>query len=258
MINCIKKSLLFFVYFSLSFSTCFSQSEKFNKSELLGEWQNSSKFITFDFEQQKIIHELKTFYGLWRGKLHFTSFDELNVNPLVFEQQLFMEYWKLDDFKNQNKKSEIKLYLPVSNVCEISLDKPLVKPEIYGYLVLGSLENVVKIRYWLCDLELEEYVIENQKAIISENTVDLSSKQNFSTLVNLTDEYYRNIKKYIKIDDKLYTCVEGRGTKIRNVEKINLKKAFPELKIIEKNKMSYLVLDLPYLYFSNKTEKQLN
>ena len=180
-----------------------------------------------------------------------------NTNPLVFENQLFMEYWILDNYENPDKNSKIKLYLPESNIYEISLDKPFVKSEIYGYLILGSLENVVKIRYWNCDLELTEDVIENQKACITEKTVEINSKKNFLDFENLNDEYFRNIKKYIKIDDKIYTCVEGRGTKIRNVEKIDLKKEFPNLRFFEKKRDSFLVLDSPYLFFLEKTEKDL-
>lgn len=260
MSNFIKKAFSFLVFFSLLCfcrNSLFCQGEKFNKLELSGEWQNSSKFVTFDFEQQKIKHELKTFYGLWRGKIHTTSFSDLTVNPLVFENQLFMEYWILDNYKNPDKNSKIKLYLPESNIYEISLDKPFVKSEIYGYLILGSLENVVKIRYWNCDLELTEDVIENQKACITEKTVEINSKKNFLDFENLNDEYFRNIKKYIKIDDKIYTCVEGRGTKIRNVEKIDLKKEFPNLHFFEKKRDSFLVLDSPYLFFLEKTEKDL-
>ena len=119
---------------------------------------------------------------------------------------------------------------------------------------MDSFENVIKIRYWLCDLEIDDEILQNQKAIITENTVELNSKTNFVNLSTLDDDYFRNIQKYIKIDDKLYTCVEGRGVKIRNIEKINLVSEFPNYQIIEKDKISYLVLDKPYLYFSKKIQ----
>ena len=91
--------------------------------------------------------------------------------------------------------------------------------------------------------------------MITENTVETNSKTNFSEIFTLEDVIFRNIQKYIKIDDKLYTCVEGRGVKIRNVEKINLEKEFSNYQIIEKDKTSYLVLDKPYLYFSKKIKE---
>ena len=232
----------------------FSQSAKLNKSELSGEWQNSSKFITFDFENEKIIHELKTFYGLWRDKPYSISFDELKVSPFVYENQLFMQYWVLDENVSALTKSNLKLFLPKSNLCDISLDVSLMQDEIYAYLVLDSFENVIKIRYWLCDLEIDNEILENQKAMITENTVEINSKTNFVNLSTLDDEYFRNIQKYIKIDDKLYTCVEGRGVKIRNIEKINLVTEFTNYQIIEKDNSSYLVLDKPYLYFSKQIQ----
>lgn len=246
------------IFFTLVYSFCvlsvFSQTQKFDKTELSGEWENSSKFITFDFENQKIIHELKTFYGLWRDKPYSISFDELKVVPLVFENQLYMQYWILDKNFANLSNSKFKLYLPKSNICDISLDVSLMQDEIYAYLVLDSLENVVKIRYWLCDLEIDDEILQNQKAMITENTVETNSKTNFSEIFTLEDVIFRNIQKYIKIDDKLYTCVEGRGVKIRNVEKINFEKEFSNYQIIEKDKTSYLVLDKPYLYFSKQVQ----
>ncbi len=245
-----KTSFFCIIFFFLNFfciCSMFTQSVELSDTELVGEWQNSAKFVNFNFDKEEVIHELKTFYGLWRGKIHKTSFNELNVSPLVFENQLFMEYWILDNFENSDKNSKIKFYFPASNVFEISLDKPFVKNEIYGYLILDSLENVIKIMYWLCDLELSEEILQNQKAMITENTVELKSNQNFVTLENLEDEFFRNIKKYIKIGDKLYTCVEGRGTKIRNIEKIDLIKEFPKYQFIKKNESNFLVLDSPYL-----------
>ena len=249
--------LIFFVLVNLiCIISAFSQTLKFEKSELSGEWENSSKFITFDFENQKIIHELKTFYGLWRDKPYSILFDDLNVVPLVFENHLFMQYWILDENFSKISKSKFKLFLPKSNICDISLDISLMQDELYAYLVLDSFENVVKIRYWLCDLEIDDEILQNQKAMITENTVELNSKTNFSNLSTLEDEYFRNIQKYIKIDDKLYTCVEGRGVKIRNIEKINLATEFPNYQIIEKSKTTYLILCEPYLYFS-KNNKNL-
>ena len=252
--NLYLKILIFSLVNVFCIFSIFSQSVRFNKTELSGEWQNSSKFITFDFENETIIYELKTFYGLWRDKPYSVSFDELKVEPLVFENQLFMQYWILDEVSSKLSNSKYKLYLPNSNICDISLDNSLLQDEVYAYLVLDSLENVIKIRYWLCDLEIDDEILQNQKAIITENTVELNSKANFSVLSTLDDEYFRNIQKYIKIDDKLYTCVEGRGVKIRNIEKINLVSEFPNYQIIEKVKISYLVLDKPYLYFSKKIQ----
>ena len=254
--NLVLRILFVTLVYSFCVFSVFSQTPKFDKSELSGEWENSSKFITFDFENQKIIHELKTFYGLWRDKPYSILFDDLNVVPLVFENQLFMQYWILDENFSKISKSKFKLFLPKSNICDIRLDISLMQDELYAYLVLDSFENVVKIRYWLCDLEIDDEILQNQKAMITENTVELNSKTNFSNLSTLEDEYFRNIQKYIKIDDKLYTCVEGRGVKIRNIEKINLATEFPNYQIIEKSKTTYLILCEPYLYFS-KNNKNL-
>jgi hypothetical protein len=248
------KILLYVILNLFCILSLFSQNEKFNKSELSGEWENTLKFITFDFENQKIIHELKTFYGLWRDKPNSISFDELKVVPFVYESQLFMQYWILAENDSKLVNSKFKLFLPKSNICDISLDKSLIQTEIYAYLILDSLENVLKIRYWLCDLEIDNENLQNQKAMITENTVELNSNANFSKLSSLDDEYFRNIQKYIKIDDKLYTCAEGRGVKIRNVEKINLEREFSNYQIIEKDNTSYLVLDKPYLNFSKKIQ----
>lgn len=248
--------LIFFVLVNLiCIISVFSQTLKFEKAELSGEWENSSKFLTFDFENQKIIHELKTFYGLWRDKPYSISFDELKVVPFVYENQLYMQYWILDEDNPKISNTKFKLFLPKSNICDISLNISLMQDELYAYLVLDSFENVVKIRYWLCDLEIDDEILQNQKAMITENTVELNSKTNFSNLSTLEDEYFRNIQKYIKIDDKLYTCVEGRGVKIRNIEKINLATEFPDYQIIEKNKTSYLVLDKSYMKFSKNIQE---
>ena len=157
--NLYLKILIFSLVNVFCIFSIFSKSVRFNKTELSGEWQNSSKFITFDFENEKIIHELKTFYGLWRDKPYSVSFGELKVEPLVFENQLFMQYWILDEISSKLSNSKYKLYLPNSNVCDISLDNSLVQDEVYAYLVLNSLENVIKIRYWICDLEIDDEIL---------------------------------------------------------------------------------------------------
>lgn len=223
----------------------FCQIDMFNQIELEGEWQNSAKFINFNFEQKKIIHELKTFYGLWRDKPFYTSFDELSVVPLVFNNELFLQYWVLDESLSKENKNatKLKLYLPKSNIDEISLDKTELYDEIYAYLFLNENE-VIKIRYWLVNLDLTNDDFENQKAFITENTVNLSNNEPLS---NLQDEYFRNIKKYIKIADKIYTCVEGKGVKIRNIEKIDFKEKFPNFRFFTKEKSSFLVLDKAYM-----------
>lgn len=239
-----NKKIILLVIISLFFcSTIFSQDLIFNQTELQGEWQNSKKYIHFDFENKKIIHELKTFYGLWRDKPFDTDLSSLQIEPLVFQNQLFIEYWVLDSFFDKEDKSKLKLYLPASNIKDISLDNPKIQNEVYAYLILDE-NYAIKIRYWLVDLELESEDLENQRGMITENTVDLSSSV---VLSNLQDEYYRNIKKYIKIGDKTYTCVEGRGVKIRNVKKINLTQEFKQYKFIEKGNKSYLVLQNPYM-----------
>ena len=221
----------------------FSQGINFNQSELQGEWQNSKKFIQFDFENKKIVHELKTFYGLWRDKPFETDFSSLKIEPLVFENQLFVEYWILDSFFDKEKKSKLKLYLPASNIKEISLDNPKIQSEVYAYLFLDE-TSAIKIRYWLVDLEFESDSFENERGMITENTVDVKSNV---ALSDLQDEYYRNIKKYIKIADKVYTCVEGRGTKIRNIEKINFVQEFEQHNFFTKDKKSFLVLQKAYM-----------
>ena len=243
-INSVFK-ITFLILLNLFFTNfVFSQDVILDESELQGEWQNSKKFIHFDFENKKIVHELKTFYGLWRDKPFPTDFSSLKVSPLVFEKQLFMEYWILDSFFNDEKKSKLKLYLPASNVRKISLDNPEIQEEVYAYLFLSE-DIAIKIRYWLVDLDFEFEDLEAQRGMITENTVDLISN---TVLSDLQDEYFRNIKKYLKIGDKIYTCIEGRGTKIRNIEKINFKQQFEQCDFFVKRNKSYLVLEKAYMF----------
>ena len=239
----IKCSFCFLLLINFTFFHLFSQTSTDEFSEFAGEWQNSSKFINFDFENNNIIHELKTFYGLWRDKKEFSKIDKLKVLPLVYENQLFMQYWILDDFFKTDKNSKLKLYLPKNNVDEILLDNPEIYQELYAYLFVNEIQ-IVKIRYWVVNLDLEEEVLINQKATITENTVNLTKN---NTSLDLKDEGFRNIKKYLKIGDMYYTCVEGRGTNIRNIEILE-KKDFSVLKIINKNDESYLLLQNPYMY----------
>ena len=209
-------------------------SQSFDKTEFQGEWQNSSKFINFDFEQNIIVHELKTFYGLWRDKSYYTKISDLAVFPLIYENELFMQYWILDDFYKIKNNTKLKLYLPANNIDEISLDDPKIYKYIYAYLFISDNE-AIEIRYWLVNLDLDEEFLETQRAMVTESTVNLSNNE---ILSDLQDDYFRNIKKYIKIGDKIYTCVEGRGIKIRNIKIVNFKELFPNYKFFNKEKIT--------------------
>lgn len=229
----------------LLFISCFSLSSQIlsmNQEGFVGEWYNSSKYITFDFENKKIIHQLKTFYGLWRDKEVFTDLEDIKIKPLVYDNQLFLQYWELES--NIENEPKFNLYLPTSNIDEISLDNSIIYNQIYGFLFIDE-ENVIKIRYWLVNLDLSQDILDTQLGIINSSTVDVNSG---SVLTNLPEDKYLNTKKYIQISDKIYTCVEGRGTKVRNVEVINMKNEYPNLKFIKNDDISYLVLDNAYMY----------
>lgn len=224
------KKVLIYLFISLFFTTILISQVK-NPLDIEGVWQNNQRQIQFDYQQSKINLRLRTFYGLWLDKPYEIKFSDLEVMPLVYNDELYISYWK-------NNSENINLFIPQSNIQDISIDEQKKSESIYAYYfekdenhdLLQNNENfllnkVIKIRYWLTNS-----IPNDEKAYIK-----------------LNDETEIQIDKFIVIGKSVYTSVTGRGTNVRNIQYENIEEKYPNKKFISIDDVNFLVLNKPYL-----------
>ncbi len=148
-----------------------------------------SQVVTASFEP--IIPESDV-CGAWNVVLYYPNFNKTVVVPVaVFGQKLYT------DFKIIKENENHQIFEAASNASGITINLPDFAENIYSYY--QSDENMYKIRYWQTDMDydaetLAEFKVENAN-------------------------YF--IKKHLKVGQTVYTCVPGKGTVIRNIEKIS-------------------------------------
>ncbi|MBR5867542.1 MAG: hypothetical protein IKZ04_06485 [Spirochaetaceae bacterium] len=232
-----KVTAVFFLFFIPS--VLFASDENINIEDvpelLHGVWQNDSRIVVFEQKPSMDI-VLKLFYGwyydrtaepeenvparprndatsikaqvvtvsfepiipesnvsgAWNVVLFYPDFNKTVVVPVaVFNQKLYTDFNIL--IENENHQ----VFQAASNASGITVNLPSFSENIYSYYQAD--ENMYKIRYWQTDMDydsetLAEFKIENENFFV---------------------------KKHLKVGQTVYTCVPGKGTVIRNVEKIS-------------------------------------
>ena len=198
-------------------------------------WENSNRKVRFDSAENVAYIRLKNYYGLWLDTEYKINFDFQKNPPFINEDSLYVRYW-------QESQTAKNYYLPCANFSEITLDEQVTDENVYGYYFSES--EVFVIRYWKCSRD----VFDAEKKI----SLNLSGEKNLSSGAQPDSVF---IPKYIQIADDCYTCIQGRGEKIRNVKKIERKvfeSGFADLKFLTQDGCSYLVLQKPYLVKKSK------
>jgi len=89
------------------------------------------------------------------------------------------------------------LWQDYGNASGLLISPPVTNTELLSYFITS--DAVYQIRYWQTDMDYDE----NAVATFSDNSNTYT------------------VKKHLSVGGKIYTCVNGRGTKIRNIEKSN-------------------------------------
>ncbi len=248
--------ILFFSTYSI-----FSQDINENQiKDVLGIWENDSKIVSIESNDEGIVSTnivLKTFYGFYYDGT-YPLYTGIDINLARLGDNLYMEYWlPFDAYSSLGEKSltdeieeenvfkvtidspksfdietasvaEGTLWLPQSNIQELSIDDTILKDEILGYYIND--DSVYEIRYWLTDVTFQ-----NEKAEL--------------TLIGSDEKKSVYVHKHIQIGQSVYTCATGLRTKIRNVKKIE---SLDGNSIFSEGD-TLLVFGEPYLYLSKIT-----
>ena len=199
-------------------SFCFAQNVSLQNVNLQDTvWQNSTRVVHFFLDENALSIRLKNYYGLWLDTEYKIEYD-FEKNPLlVLDNDLYVRYWN-------ESSSEKKFYLPCANFSEITLDKQVTDENVYGYYIND--EAVFTVRYWKCSGDIFD----------SEKLIFLKIDENNSV----------QIPKFLKIGDDFYTCIQGRGEKLRNIQKMpknDFLAKYPQIKFDS----PYMVLSPSYL-----------
>lgn len=89
------------------------------------------------------------------------------------------------------------LWQDYGNASGILISPPVTNTELLSYFITST--AVYQIRYWQTDMDYDENAV--------------------ATFSDGSNTY--TVKKHLSVGGKIYTCVNGRGTKIRNIEKSN-------------------------------------
>lgn len=213
-----KKFLGFAFLLFLSVSLCNAQPS----AEL--KWENESRVIRFDFDANQVFIRLKNYYGLWLDDEYNVDWNFSKKKLLITENSAYVRFW----YKVLPQQD---YYVPQNNFSEITMDEQANDDYVYAYLFTG--EKTFRVRYWKCSMD----VFDEQKTIC--HTIDSIDYQ---------------IPKFLIVGGIPYTCIMGRGEKLRNNIFVDFEKEFPEAKFIksDSDEKAYLVLDKPYLLRSSR------
>lgn len=172
-----------------------------------GLWQSKDRVLSFENEKPEIL--LKTFYTLWRDGPH-EIFQIEDINLLQVNDSLYLDYY----VKGKGA------WLPVNNIREIKTSFQPKTKKIYAYYFDEDDESMVyEIFYWKVKMPYEE------------------------VMINIEDDI--KVEKFIQIDDMVYVCVTGRGTKIRNLRKKTVEEVFGDKLVIRYD--NYMTIGEPIL-----------
>ncbi|MCR5699340.1 MAG: hypothetical protein K6G52_06840 [Treponemataceae bacterium] len=208
-----KKILVFFC--ALLFLSFFCAAQ--DSSEV--KWENKNRVVRFDFDNDLVFIRLKNFYGLWLDDEYQVNWDFSKKKLLLTEDELYVRFW-------YKILPEIDYYVPQNNFSEITMDNQATDEYVYAYLFTGT--KTFRVRYWKCSMD----VYDEQKKIT--HTIDSVEYQ---------------LPKYLIVGGIPYTCIMGRGEKLRNNIFIDFEQEFPKAKFIksDNDEKRNLVLDEPFL-----------
>lgn len=205
-----KIFLIFLIFISTVFIYSQDIIKEYSGKEIFnidGVWENRGRVLSFEEEKPEIW--LKTFYTLWRDGPH-EIFEIDDINLLQVNDSLYLNYF------HRGKGA----WLPVNNIKEIKTSSQPKAKKIYAYYFDEEDESkVYEIFYWQVKMPYEDVMIN-----IDENI---------------------KIEKFIQIQDMVYTCVTGRGTKIRNLKKKNVEEVFGQNMVIRYD--NYMTIGEPIL-----------
>ncbi len=162
-----------------------------------GVYQDGSRIIAFSGEKEGYII-LKTYYGWYYDAYHAVEKYPLEVPPLEIGGGLYTKYWiKSDTVTNPGAV----FWRPCTNSTGIPIIPPLKDDEISGYLVSDN--DIYRIRYWKVSV-----LFSSEKALIH------AADENGNPV-----QY--EVDKYAVVGSDVYTCAAGRGTIVRNPEKLS-------------------------------------
>ncbi len=144
-------------------------------------------------EDGKIITALDNSSGAWDMEIFYPHFKEsFHVPVCVIGNNLYLNFI----IKDTNQFNEnASFWRDQGNASGILISPPVSSRELTSYLVTE--DAVYHIRYWRTDMEHDG----NAKASFSDGS----------------ETFY--VPKHIKVGEENFTCVNGRGSKIRNIEK---------------------------------------
>ena len=194
--------------------------ELMNLSDLNGIWENDSRFLLFNTD--KISFILKPFYrfyydetdtlraGLTTGesgetvlRIKYTNSKKTLPHPIcVINDKLFLDFFcygsaflESDETDERHKISPLYGYWRAGgNVDTIELAVPHDQREVTSYYFTDT--DIYFLRYWRADVPYDKVA------------------------ATVTDgDFSFEIDKFLMIGDTVYTCVTGRGTKVRYFSK---------------------------------------
>lgn len=230
----IGTGLVFFLCVSTSL---FCQDSKYEIPDLLkGIWQNGNRIISFQQKEPAHIF-LKLFYqwyydrtaepsfdvperprndatsevaeeisvafepiieanqdsGAWNVSLYYPGFNETVIVPVaVFNGQMYIDFMiAFEDFEENTLQLQA-----ASNASGITVNLPLIDKEVFSLFNTGN--SLYKVRYWQTNMDYEQ----ETQAVFGDSK----------------GEY--TVPKHLQIGKTTYTCVPGRGTRIRNIEQL--------------------------------------
>ncbi len=226
-------------------------------SDIEGVWENNSKIISIYSSEDGTLDAsitLKTFYTFYYDGTYPMD-ESINAKLVRVEDGLYTEYWErsiaydtLGDPMLQEEQedpvfkvkierpmefdlntaipAEGVLWLPRSNLTELSIDEGIIKTEVMGYYV--DTVDTYSIRYWLADVAYSDAKV----------ALKLTQRE---------DEKLVYIDKYLEIGDRVYTSAMGLRTEVRNVTAVQPLNEIA--KISEDN--TVLVFGAPYVALSD-------
>ncbi|NLM00562.1 MAG: hypothetical protein GX220_03790 [Treponema sp.] len=184
---------------------CVKAQEFLEVKKLTGKWQNSSRIVNFETEQTW----LKTFYTLWNDG-PYSLYELEQIRLLQVEDKVFLNFYE--------KKDDI--FIAVNNKKNVAISPVKTENKFFGYVFSETEKDLVyKVLYWKSEVLFSDEKIEFENSII--------------------------IPKHIAINDIIYTCVTGRGNKLRNVKAETIEDVFGT-EILHKNE-KYLAIGEPFL-----------
>lgn len=162
-------------------------------SALTGSYYDGQRIIIFSGDKAGS-QILKPYYGWYYDAYYEMENFPSAVNPLSLNGGIYTQYWERTDSGNRDGTA---YWRPCTNTQRITINPALIKKELYGFIT--SNDYLYRIRYWQVSVPYTD-----QKVLVHDPD---------------NDGLHYEIDKYIAVGSVVYTCVNGRGTVVRNVEK---------------------------------------